>query len=122
MRSGTALSCQTSQNGKEKRMDNIKDMMTEMMREIASQYEDLGELSEEDLAEWEAMSKEGAELENRGRVLKARGDMFWAELERKFDKVGKPLKIDGGHLYIRREKTIAEIQNEEPESHDPTDI
>lgn len=99
-------------------------MLREAMREIASEYEDIGELSPEELEEWEALNKEAAQLESEGRLLKAKGEIFWANLEKRFNKIGKALKIDNGHLYVRKEKTIAELQQiqEEITEHDPSDI
>jgi hypothetical protein len=101
---------------------DIAAMMKEMMREMASEYIDLGELDEADLKKWQELSEESARLENEGRILKARGDLFWANIEKKSGQMGKALKIDDGHLYMRREKTIKELQDTVEEEHDPTDI
>lgn len=102
--------------------NDIVEMMKSMMREMASEYVDAGPLSPKELKEWNDLNEESARLENESRRLKAKGDLFWAELEEKYGMMGKALKIDNGHIYVRREKTIQELQNEDTEAHDPTDI
>lgn len=100
---------------------NMEKIMDSFMKQYASQYEDLGELTEEDKAEWKRMETEANELMNKGKVLKAEGDIFWAKLERKYNRLGKTLKIDDGHVYAMKEKSLKEIMNNE-EIPDPTDI
>ena len=109
-------------DGKNIMSNDIAAMMRAMMKEMASEYEDIGELSAAELKEWNDLNNESARLENESRKLKAKGDLFWANLEEKYGMMGQALKIDSDHLYIRREKTIQELQNEEIDDHDPTDI
>ena len=79
-------------------------------------------LTDEERKEWEELTKEGARLDTAFRRMKARGELFWTNLEERCGQIGKTLKIEENHLYLRKEKTIKELQNEEEVQHDPTDI
>jgi hypothetical protein len=105
-------------------MSDIDEMMKSMMKTIASSYVDLGPIDKKDLDEWKDLVDESLELEIKGKELKARGELFWIKIEKKYDKVGEALKIDGDHLWLRKELTIKEMQ-EMDTNHiqaDPSDI
>jgi len=97
-------------------------IMKNLMKEMASSFVDLGPLESSELDEWTVLNNEFDELENKGKELKARGELFWAKLERKYGKMGKNLKIDGDHLWMRNEPTIKELQDPEQTFSDPSDI
>lgn len=100
----------------------FESVLSELLAAGLTNLEDLGELSDEDLKEYNSIQKEMEVLDNRSRELKARGALFWTNIERKYEVESKGLKVSGNRLYLKREKTIEEMKNEKTEDHDPSDI
>lgn len=99
---------------------DIRSTIMSMIREQASEYHEHAIAEVDEVNEWEELQKELRDLTNQSQILKAKTDLFWANLERKYGLQGRAIRIENGKIWVREEKTIEELK--ESEDLNPADI
>ena len=99
---------------------DIRSALVSMIQEQASEYHEHTIAEADEVNEWESLQEELRDLTNQSQILKAKTDLFWANLERKYGLQGRAIRIENGKIWVRQEKTIEELK--ESEDLNPADI